>query len=125
LLVVANYTRKSAPPQRFRPKCGLGKDKAEPGHARVRLEPARPETSAGKSIRSVNACVSVETQSLDLVFYLQFSPLEFHDFKVIDRWMGQAFIDFVFECLMSFLQFRKVRLHRHAVCLLNQWLSTM
>jgi hypothetical protein len=39
--------------------------------------------------------------------------------------MSQAFVDFFLERLMSFLQFRKVRLHRHAVCLLNQWLPTM
>ena len=35
--------------------------------------------------------------------------------------MGKTFVDFFFERLMPFLQFRKVRLHRHAVCLLNQW----
>jgi hypothetical protein len=74
---------------------------------------------------SVNACVSVDTQALDFVLYLQFSPLEFHYFQVIDRWVSQAFVYFVFKRLMSFLQFRKVRLHRHAVCLLNQWLSTI
>jgi hypothetical protein len=27
-----------------------------------------------------------------------------------------------FECLMLFLEFRNMRLHRHAVCLLNHWL---
>jgi hypothetical protein len=62
-------------------------------------------------------------QPFDLVLHLQFATFEFHDSQIIDRWMGQAFGDFVFQCLMSSLQFRKVRLHRHAVCLLNQWLS--
>ena len=65
------------------------------------------------------------TQPFDLVLYLQFAAFEFHDFQIIDRGMGQAFGNFVFERLMSFFQFRKVRLHRHAVCLLNQWLSTI
>jgi len=36
--------------------------------------------------------------------------------------MGQAIVDLLFERLMLFFQFRKVRLHRHAICLLNQWL---
>jgi hypothetical protein len=63
------------------------------------------------------------TYPLDLVLHLQFATLELHDSHIINRWMGQAFGDFVFERLMFSLQFRKVRLHRHAVCLLNQWLS--
>jgi hypothetical protein len=73
--------------------------------------------------RSVHA--DVMAQPFDLVLHLQFSSFEFHNSQVIDRGMGQAFGDFFFERLMSFLQFRKVRLHRHAVCLLNQWLSTI
>jgi hypothetical protein len=36
--------------------------------------------------------------------------------------MGQAIVDFFLECLMLLFQFREVRLHRHAECLLNQWL---
>src|SRR4029077_15682735 len=78
-----------------------------------------------RSIRSVHAGVPVMTEPFDLILQLQFSPFEFHYSQVIDRGMGQAFGDFVFEGLMSFFQFRKVRLHRHAVCLLNQWLSTI
>src|ERR1700675_1583483 len=35
--------------------------------------------------------------------------------------MGQAFVDFLLERLMFFFKFRKVRLHRHQSCLLNQW----
>jgi hypothetical protein len=62
-------------------------------------------------------------KALDLVLYLQFATLEFHDFQVIDRGMGQAVVDFLFECLVPFFEFRKVRLHRHTACLLNQWLS--
>jgi hypothetical protein len=68
---------------------------------------------------------TVMTYPLYLVLHLQFATLELHNSQVIDRWMGQAFGDFVFERLMLSLQFRKVRLHRHAVCLLNQWLSTI
>ena len=34
--------------------------------------------------------------------------------------MGQAIVDFAFERLMLLFEFRKVRLHRHSVCLLNQ-----
>jgi hypothetical protein len=74
---------------------------------------------------SVHAGVTVMAQPLDLILHLQFATFELHDSQVIDRWMGQAFGNFVFERLMSSLQFRKVRLHRHAVCLLNQWPSTI
>ena len=35
--------------------------------------------------------------------------------------MGQAIVDFAFERLMLLFEFRKVRLHRHSVCLLNQY----
>lgn len=73
----------------------------------------------------MNARVPVEPQPFNFVLNLQFPPLEFHDFQVIDRGMSKAFIELVFERLMPFLQFRKVRLHRHAICLLNQWLPTM
>jgi hypothetical protein len=70
----------------------------------------------------VHAGVPVVSQTLDLVLHQQLFPLEFYDFQVIDRGMGQAIVDFLFKCLMLFLEFRKVRLHRHAACLLNQWL---
>jgi hypothetical protein len=73
-------------------------------------------------MRSVHAGVAVVPQPLDLVLDQQFLTLEFHDFQVIDRGMGQAFVDFAFERLMLFFKFRKVRLHLHAACLLNQWL---
>src|SRR5664280_2567990 len=33
--------------------------------------------------------------------------------------MCQAIVDFAFERLVLFFEFRKVRLHRHAECLLN------
>jgi hypothetical protein len=72
--------------------------------------------------RSVHAGDAVVPEPLDLVLHLQFSTLEFHYFQIIDRGMGQAIVDFLFECPVPFFQFRKVRLHRHAVCLLNQWL---
>jgi len=62
------------------------------------------------------------SQTLDLVLHQQLFSLKFYDFQVIDRGVGQAIVDFFFKCLMLFLKFRKVRLHRHAACLLNQWL---
>src|SRR5579885_600787 len=61
-------------------------------------------------------------QPLDLVLHLQFLTLELHNLQVIDRGVGQAFVDFGFERLMLFFQFREMRLHRHAACLLNLWL---
>jgi hypothetical protein len=70
----------------------------------------------------VHAGVAVVSQTLDLILYQQLFPLELYDFQVIDRGVGQAIVDFFFKCLMLFLEFRKVRLHRHAACLLNQWL---
>jgi hypothetical protein len=54
----------------------------------------------------VNAGATVMPQPFDLVLYLQFLTLEFHDSKVIDRGVGQAFVNFLFERLMLFLQFR-------------------
>jgi hypothetical protein len=36
--------------------------------------------------------------------------------------MGQAIVNFAIERLMLFFKFRKMRLHRHAKRLLNQWL---
>jgi hypothetical protein len=39
--------------------------------------------------------------------------------------MVQTFVDFVLERLMPLFQFREVRLHRHAECLLNQWLEAL
>jgi hypothetical protein len=62
-------------------------------------------------------------QPLDFVLHLQLFTLELHDFQIIDRGVRQAFIDFLVERLMLLFEFRKVRLHRHAACLLNQWLS--
>lgn len=37
--------------------------------------------------------------------------------------MGLAVVNFLFECLMLFFEFREVRLHRHQSCLLNQLAS--
>jgi hypothetical protein len=70
----------------------------------------------------VHAGVSAVPQTLNLVLHQQFFPFEFYDFEVIDRGMGQAIVDFLFERLVLFFKFHKMRLHRHAACLLNQWL---
>jgi hypothetical protein len=68
----------------------------------------------------MHARQAVMAQSLDLFLYLQFTAFEFYDYQVIDRGMGQAIRYFVLECLMTSFEFRKMRLQRHAVCLLNQ-----
>jgi hypothetical protein len=69
--------------------------------------------------RSVNAFVL--TQPFHQVLYDQLLPFQFHDSQIIDRRMGQAIRKFSFERLVFLFQFREVRLHRHAVCLLNTW----
>jgi len=71
----------------------------------------------------VHAGVPIVPDTLDLVLYQQFPTFEFYDFQIIDRGMRLAIVDLFFEGLVLLLEFRKVRLHRHAVCLLNQWRS--
>ena len=66
-------------------------------------------------MRSMHAGGSVLPDPFDLVLQLQFASFELHDSQIIDRGMGQAFGYFLFERLMSFFQFREVRLHRHNV----------
>src|SRR6185369_9021955 len=67
----ANYTLPTANKKPDAGKPGA-RDKTKPnaGVARVRLEPARPETVSRRSIRSVHACAAVDTQPLDLVLNL-------------------------------------------------------
>jgi hypothetical protein len=71
------------------------------------------------NIDELNAMTLVDADAVglpqpdDLVFHLQLAPFEFHDQKVIRRGMRQAVVDFLFEGLMPFFQFRKMRLHRH------------
>jgi hypothetical protein len=72
--------------------------------------------------RSVHTGFAVLAQPLDFVLDQKLLTFEFHDFQIIDRGVGQAFRNFLLERLMLFFKFRKVRLHRHQPCLLNQWL---
>jgi hypothetical protein len=60
---------------------------------------------------------------LDLVLDVQFFPLEFHDLKVVGGRVGERFVDFVFQRLVSFFEFRKMRFNRHVGCLLALDLS--
>jgi hypothetical protein len=59
-------------------------------------------------------------QAHDLFFHLQFFSLEFADFEIVRPRMGQRFVDLILKSPMLLFEFRKVRLHRHAKCLLNQ-----
>jgi hypothetical protein len=68
----------------------------------------------------VNAGVAVVPETDDFVFQVKFTPFELYYFQVINRGMDQAFVYFTFERLVLLFEFRKMRLHRHAVCLLNQ-----
>jgi hypothetical protein len=59
------------------------------------------------------------TDPFDLVLEQQFTPFEFHNFQIIDRGMRLAIVYFFVECPVLLFKFRKMRLHRHAECLLN------
>jgi hypothetical protein len=111
--------------QRSKTLCGrtLQDKTAVCNRAEARLQDRRFKLlSGGRASRLVDAGEAVMAKALDLVLHQQFLPLEFHDSQIIDRGMGQAIVDFVFECPVTLFQFRKVRLHRHAGCLLNLWL---
>jgi hypothetical protein len=84
--------------------------------AKRRLAISLIEARTGRSVQAFAVA-----QPFDLVLHLQFFTLELHDSQVIDRGMGQAVVEFGFERLMLFFEFREMRLHRHEECLLNQW----
>jgi hypothetical protein len=65
------------------------------------------------------------TDPFDLVLEQQFTPFEFHNFQIIDRGMRLAIVYFFVECPVLLFKFRKMRLHRHAECLLNLWIVMM
>jgi len=65
------------------------------------------------------------TDPLDLVLDQQFTPFEFNNFQIIDSGMRLAIVYFFVECPVLFFKFRKMRLHRHAECLLNLWVLMM
>ena len=61
--------------------------------------------------------------SLDLVLDVQFFTLEFRNLKVVCGGVGERFVDFLFERLVSFFELRKMRFNRHVACLLASDLS--
>ncbi len=60
----------------------------------------------------------VVPEPLDLVLDLQFFSLEFRNLKIVGGGVGERFVDFVFERLVPFFEFRKMRFNRHVGCLL-------
>jgi hypothetical protein len=67
----------------------------------------------------VNAAVVL--QARDLVLHMQLAALQFDDFQVVARKMHLRLEDFLLECLMPSLKFRKMRLDGHARFLLMSW----
>lgn len=64
-----------------------------------------------------------EPEPLDLVLDVQFFSLEFRNLKVVGGGVGESFVDFQFERLVPFFEFRKMRFNRHVACLLASDLS--
>jgi hypothetical protein len=60
-------------------------------------------------------------KAFDLVLQQQFTPFEFNNFQIIDRRMRLAIGYSLFDRPVLFFEFREMRLHRHAECLLNPW----
>jgi hypothetical protein len=60
----------------------------------------------------------VVPEPLNLVLDLQFFSLEFRDLKVVGGGVGERFVDLVFQRLVPFFEFRKMRFNRHVGCLL-------
>jgi hypothetical protein len=60
----------------------------------------------------------VVPEPLDLVLHVQFFSLEFRDLKVVGGGVGERFVDLVFQRLVPFFEFRKMRFNRHLGCLL-------
>jgi hypothetical protein len=60
---------------------------------------------------------------LDLVLDEQFLSFEFRNLQIVRGRVGQRFIKFGFERLVSFFEFRKMRFNRHVACLLASALS--
>ena len=65
------------------------------------------------------------SQPFDLVLDQELFSLEFHHLEIVDGGVGLAIVDLLFEGLMLLFEFRKMRLHRHAECLLNLWFLMM
>src|SRR6516162_3642341 len=54
----------------------------------------------------------------DLVLHVQLFPLQLGNFQIIRRWMGHCLGNFLLQCLMSSLEFRKMGFDRHMASLL-------
>src|SRR6516225_3079317 len=54
----------------------------------------------------------------DLVLHMQLFPLQLSYFQIIRRWMGHCLGNFLLQCLMPSLEFRKMGFDRHMACLL-------
>lgn len=65
----------------------------------------------------------IVSEPLDFVLDVQFFSLEFHNLKVVGGGVGECFVDFLFQRLVPFLEFRKMRFNRHLGCLLASDLS--
>jgi hypothetical protein len=61
---------------------------------------------------------NVLSQTHDFVLYVQFSSLQFYKPKVISGGVGERVVNFLFERLVPFFEFRKMRFNRHVACLL-------
>jgi hypothetical protein len=61
---------------------------------------------------------SVLPYPLDLVPYVQFLPFQFHDFEIVTGGVNERVVDFLFERLVPFFEFRKMRFNRHVANLL-------
>jgi hypothetical protein len=59
----------------------------------------------------------------DFILDVQFFSLEFGNLKVVGGGMGERFVDFLFQRLVPFFEFRKMRFNRHVACLLASDLS--
>jgi hypothetical protein len=49
----------------------------------------------------------------DRVFDVQLAALEFNNSQIVGRRMCQCFTNFLFQCPVTFLEFRKMRFDRH------------
>jgi len=62
-------------------------------------------------------------EPLDLVLDVQFFSLEFRNVKVVGGGVGERFVEFLFQRVVPFFEFRKMRFNRHVACLLASDLS--
>jgi hypothetical protein len=66
-------------------------------------------------IRDASMEGSVELQTCDFVLHQQLATFQFHDLKIIDRWVGPCFVDFRLKGPVTSFQFRKMGFDGHVV----------